>query len=148
MRVRKRNNKKSNQKKKERRKREFEQFRESMKDVSSRMVEEMMNVKDMTGYDFSESDLLQFGTGQKFVPTSKRVDLVKKNEHFLEFSRKFRLKVYFHYRNSENGGASGHISAREQGGEDLELSMWAQHHGRKIMNSNQRQVKKRLQKNF
>ena len=41
-RVRKRNNKKSNQKRKERRKRDFEQFRESMKDVSRRTAEEMI----------------------------------------------------------------------------------------------------------
>ena len=56
-RVRKRNNNKSNQKRKERRKTEFEQFRESMKDVLRRRAEEMINVKDTTGYDFSESDL-------------------------------------------------------------------------------------------
>ena len=78
-RVRKRNNKKSNQKRKERRKREFEQFRESMKDVSRRAMEEMINVKDTTGYDFSDSDLLLFGKGQKFVPTPELVNLVKKN---------------------------------------------------------------------
>ena len=76
-RVRKRNNKKSNQKRKERRKREFEQFRESVKDVPRRTAEEMINVKDTTDYGFSESDLLLFGKGHKFVPTPKRVDLVK-----------------------------------------------------------------------
>ena len=115
-RVRKRNNKKSNQKRKERRKREIEQFRESMKDVSRRTAEEMINVKD-----FSESDLLLFGKGQKFVPTPKRVDLVKKHEDFLEFNRKLRLKVYFHNRDVENGGESDHISVREHVGEDLEF---------------------------
>ena len=115
-RVRERNNKKRNQKRKERRKREFEQFRESMKDVSRRTAEELINVKDTTGYDFSESDLLLFGKGQKFVPTPIRVDLVKKHEDFLEFSRKLRLKVYFHNRDVENGGESDHISVRERGG--------------------------------
>ena len=115
-------NKKSNQKRKERRKREFEQFRESMKDVSRRTVEEMINVKDTSGYDFSESDLLLFGKRQKFLPTPKRVDLVKKkHEDFLKFSRKLRLKVYFHNRDVENGGESDHISVGEQMGEDLKF---------------------------
>ena len=121
-RVRKRNNKKSNQKRKEMRKREFEPFRESMKDVSRRTAEEIINVNDTTGYGFSESDMLLFGKGQKFVPTPKRVDLVKKkNEDFLEFSHKLRLKGYFHNRDSEHGGGNDHISVREQGKEDLEF---------------------------
>ena len=120
-RVRKRNNKKSNQKRKERRKRECEQFKESMKDASRRTAEKMINVKDTTGYDFSESDFLLFGERQKFAPTPKRVDLVKIHEDFLEFSRKLRLKVYFHNRDVENGGESDHISVREQVGEDLEF---------------------------
>ena len=42
-------------------------------------------------------------------------------EDFLEFSRKLRLKVYFHNRDVENGGESDHISVREQVGEDLEF---------------------------
>ena len=50
-----------------------------MKDVSRRTVEEIINMKDTTGYDFSASDLLLFGKGQKFVHTPKRVDFVKKN---------------------------------------------------------------------
>ena len=69
-----------------------------MKDVSRRTVEEMINVKDTTGYGFSESDMLLFGKGQKFVSTPKCVDLVNKCEDFLEFKRKLRLKVYFHDR--------------------------------------------------
>ena len=84
-----------------------------MKNVSRRTAEEMINVKDTTGYDFSESDSLLFGKRPKFSPLQNMSIYLQRHEDFLDFSRKLRLKVYFHNRDSENGRESDHSSVRE-----------------------------------
>ena len=63
--------------------------------VKRRTPQEMINIKDRTGYQLTDSDISFCGKGQKFVPMRMRVDLIKKHEDFIKFSRKLRLQVYF-----------------------------------------------------
>ena len=50
---------------------------------------------DNTGRVWEQSYLGLLFKGLKFIPVPKRVDTVAKFEDFGQFSRNFRLKVYF-----------------------------------------------------
>ena len=53
-------------------------------------------------YQLTDSDISSCGKGQKFVPMPMRVDLIKKHEDFIKFSRKLRFQVYFDNRTDKD----------------------------------------------
>ena len=55
----------------------------------------LIKPQDRTDYQWSEADTNLCDKSQKFVPTPERRNLDKKITECLEFSRKFRLAVYF-----------------------------------------------------
>ena len=76
---RKRIKKTNNKRRGEKRKAEYREFVEKMDNVSRRKPVEMVNIKDRTDYQFSDSDIDLCGKGQKFVPQPMRIDLIKKH---------------------------------------------------------------------
>ena len=103
---RKRIKKTNNKRRGEKRKAEYRDFFEKMDNVSRRKPVEMINIKDRTDYQFSDSNIDLCGKGQKFVPKPMRIDLIKKHEDFISFSRKMRLKIYFDNRNRDYSSES------------------------------------------
>ena len=59
---------------------------------------------DKTGVQWDQSKLNLIRKGQKFVPAPRRVDTVAKFDHFENFARKLRLKVFFSNRKNGNDG--------------------------------------------
>ena len=53
---------------------------------------------DRTEVEWDLNKLSLFRKGQKFVPAPKRIDTVAKFNHFNDFARKLRLKVFFNNR--------------------------------------------------
>ena len=92
-----------------------------MDNVSRRKPVGMINIKDRTDYQFSDSDIDLCGKGQKFVPQPMRIDLIKKHEDFISFSQKMRLKIYFDNRNRDYGGES-YVYSEASRGEELPVS--------------------------
>ena len=92
-----------------------------MNNVSRRKPVEMINIKDRTDYQFSDSDIDLCGKGQKFVPQPMRIDSIKKHEDFIKFSRKMRLKIYFDNRNRDYSSESN-VYSEASGGEEPPIS--------------------------
>ena len=105
----------------EKRKAKYREFVEKMDNVSRRKPVEMINIKDRTDYQFSDSDIDLCGKGQKFVPQPMRIDLIKKHEDFISFSRKMRLKIYFDSRNRDYS-SEGNVYSEASGGEEPPIS--------------------------
>ena len=118
---RKRIKKTNNKKKGEKRKAEYREFVEKMDNVSRRKPVEMVNIKDRTDYQFSDSDIDLCGKGQKFVPQPMRIDLIKKHEDFISFSRKMGLKIHFDNRNRDYSNESN-VYSEASGGEEPPIS--------------------------
>ena len=72
-------------------KEQYRDFISKMGGVKRRTPQEMINIKDRTGYQLTDSNISLWVKGQKFVPMPMRVDLIKKHEDFIKFSRKLRL---------------------------------------------------------
>ena len=89
-----------------------------MANVNRRTPGEMINIKDRTDYQFSDSDISLCGKGQKFVPIPIRTDLIKKHEDFISFSRKMRLKIYF---DNRSGDYSSESNVYVEGSREEEL---------------------------
>ena len=92
-----------------------------MDNVNRRTPGEMINIKDRTDYQFSDSDISLCGKGKKFVPKRMRIDLTKKHEYFISFSQKMRLKIYFDNRNRDYSSESN-VYIEGSGGEELPVS--------------------------
>ena len=88
-----------------------------MGEVKRRAPQEMINIKDRTGYQLTDSDTSLCAKGQKFVPMPMRVDLIKKHEDFIKFSRKLRLQVYFDNRTDKDSQGSN-LSDKDLGEEE------------------------------
>ena len=102
----------------ERKKREqYRDFISKMEEVEGRTPQEMINIKDRTGYQFADSDISLCGKGQKFLSMAMRVDFIEKHEDFINFSRKLRLQVYFDNRTDKDSQRSN-SSSEESGGEE------------------------------
>ena len=118
---RKRIKKTNNKRRGEKRKAEYREFVAKMDNVSRRKPVEMINIKDRTDYQFSDSDIDLCGKGQKFVPKPIRIDLIRKHEDFISFSRKMRLKICFDNRNRDYSG-EGNVYSEALGGEEPPIS--------------------------
>ena len=116
----------NNKRRGEKRKAEYREFVEKMDNVSRRKPVEMTNIKDRTDYQFSDSDIDLCGKGQKFVPKPMRIDLIKKQEDFISFSRKMRLKIYFDNRNRDYSSESN-MDSEASGGEEPPISYEGHH---------------------
>ena len=75
---------------------------------------------DNTEVEWDQNKLDLIRKGQKFVPAPKRVDTVAKSDHFNEFARKLRLKVFFNKRTGRE------LANQQQEARDQEKAHWEQ----------------------
>ena len=109
---RKMNNNKERRKRYKRKQRKSKEFRinEAWKEILTRSEEIVRDEPqehaplDKTGVQWDQSKLNLIRKGQKFVPAPRRVDTVAKFDHFENFARKLRLKVFFSNRKNGNDG--------------------------------------------
>ena len=69
---------------------------------------------DKTGVQWDQSKLNLIRKRQTFVPAPRRVDTVAKFDHFENFARKLRLKIFFSNRTNGNDGNESEKAEEER----------------------------------